>query len=139
ADPLDAGCLSVSFRGIPQGLSGGSVYGESGTDLQGTGSDPVPQDFLSGYIPDLRSRKKDMRKLRIAVIIIFIGAAALFAAYQVRTRIEADTEPPVITSDSDSVSVSVEGEESDVFQGLSAEDNVDGDITDDIRVASMSN
>lgn len=26
-----------------------------------------------------------MRKLRIAVIIIFIGAAALFAAYQVRT------------------------------------------------------
>ena len=80
-----------------------------------------------------------MRKLRIAVIIIFIGAAALFAAYQVRTRIEADTEPPVITSDSDSVSVSVEGEESDVFQGLSAEDNVDGDITDDIRVASMSN
>ena len=80
-----------------------------------------------------------MRKLRIAVIIIFIGAAALFAAYQVRTRIEADTEPPVITSDGDSVSVSVEGEESDVFQGLSAEDNVDGDITDDIRVASMSN
>lgn len=80
-----------------------------------------------------------MRKLRIAVIIIFIGAAALFAAYQVRTRIEADTEPPVITSDSDSVSVSVEGEESDVFQGLKAEDNVDGDITDDIRVASMSN
>lgn len=80
-----------------------------------------------------------MRKLRIAVIIIFIGAAALFAAYQVRTRIEADTEPPVITSDSDSVSVSVEGEESDVFRGLSAEDNVDGDITDDIRVASMSN
>lgn len=80
-----------------------------------------------------------MRKLRIAVIIIFIVAAGLFAAYQVETRLRTDNEPPTITSENESISVSVEAEESELFQGLKAEDNVDGDITADIRIASMSN
>ena len=45
----------------------------------------------------------------------------------------------MLTSDTDSISISVEAEESALFQGLHAEDNADGDITDEIRVASMSN
>lgn len=80
-----------------------------------------------------------MRRLRIAVIIIFIVSAGLFAAYQFDARVRTDTVPPTLTSETESISVSVEAEESELFQGLKAEDNVDGDITEDIRVAFMSN
>lgn len=80
-----------------------------------------------------------MRRLRIAVIIIFIVSAGLFAAYQFDARVKTDTVPPTLTGETESISVSVKAEESELFQGLKAEDNVDGDITEDIRVASMSN
>ena len=73
-----------------------------------------------------------MRKLRIAVIIIFIGAAALFAAYQVRTRIEADTEPPVITSDREVLEIPCGYTQEQLMEGLSAEDGTDGDLTPEI-------
>jgi len=80
-----------------------------------------------------------MRKLRIAVIIFFLLSAGVFAGYRIESRLHTDQVPPVLTSDTDSISISVEAEESALFQGLHAEDNADGDITDEIRVASMSN
>lgn len=79
-----------------------------------------------------------MRKLRIAVIVIFLLSLIATGAYTVTDKVTADTTPPVLQSDTDSISVSVQAEDQELFAGLHAEDDKDGDITDEIRVASMS-
>lgn len=81
-----------------------------------------------------------MRRLRMAVAMIFVLALAGFIGFNIYLNIVKDTEPPTITSESDTISVSLESEEdSDLYQGLSAEDDRDGDLTDSIRISSMSN
>lgn len=79
-----------------------------------------------------------MRKLKIAVVLIFIVSVIAFGAYNVVSRVTADTTPPVISCDEDTISVSVEATDEEVMAGLTAEDQEDGDLTDAIRVASMS-
>lgn len=56
----------------------------------------------------------------------------------VKTRMVEDHEPPVITCESDNISLSVKAEESELLKGVSAKDNEDGDITPSIRISSMS-
>lgn len=80
-----------------------------------------------------------MRRVRLTIIIVFVLSVIAFAAYNIVSRMVEDHTPPVITSDSDTISVSVEDDESALLQGLTAEDNRDGDLTDAIRVASMTN
>lgn len=81
-----------------------------------------------------------MRRLRIAVVGLFILSLAAFIGYNIYSRVIQDNVPPTITAESDTVSVSVESEdESELYKGLSAEDNRDGDLTDSIRISSMSN
>lgn len=81
-----------------------------------------------------------MRRLRIAVAGLFVLSLAAFIGYNIYSRIIQDNVPPTITAESDTVSVSVEEEDdSALYQGLSAEDNRDGDLTDSIRISSMSN
>lgn len=98
-----------------------------------------------------------MRRLRIAVAGLFVLSLIAFIAFNIVDRITADHTPPTITSESDTVSVTLKpekdsdkessdeesgGEPDDdaaLYQGLTAEDNRDGDLTDSIRVASMSN
>lgn len=80
-----------------------------------------------------------MRRVRLTIIIVFALSVIAFAAYNIVSRVVEDHTPPVITSDSDTISVSVEDDESALLQGLTAEDNRDGDLTDAIRVASMTN
>ncbi len=81
-----------------------------------------------------------MRRLRIAAVVLFILSLAVYAGYNIYAEIISDTEPPVITSESDTISVSVESEDdSELYQGLTAVDNRDGDLTDSIRISSMSN
>ena len=98
-----------------------------------------------------------MRRLRIAVAGLFVLSLIAFIAFNIVDRITADHTPPTITSESDTVSVTLKpekdsdkessdeesGEEPDddaaLYQGLTAEDNRDGDLTDSIRVSSMSN
>lgn len=80
-----------------------------------------------------------MRRLRIGVVALFILSVAAFIGYNIYARIVEDHTPPVISCDSDTVSVSVEDEESALLQGVTAEDNEDGDLTDQVRISSMSN
>ena len=98
-----------------------------------------------------------MRRLRIAVAGLFVLSLIAFIAFNIVDRITADHTPPTITSESDTVSVTLKpekdsdkessdeesgGETDDdaaLYQGLTAEDNRDGDLTDSIRVSSMSN
>lgn len=80
-----------------------------------------------------------MRRLRITIVILFVLSGIAFIGYNIANRILSDHTPPVITSDSDTISVSVAAEDSELLAGLTATDNKDGDITDSIRISSMSN
>lgn len=80
-----------------------------------------------------------MRKLRAAVVAVFILSLIAYIGYNIMTRMTQDKVPPVITAESDAVSVSVEDDESKMLEGLQATDNKDGDLTESIRVSSMSN
>ena len=80
-----------------------------------------------------------MRRLRVTIVLVFVLSVIAFIAYNVMARMVEDHTPPVITCDSDTVTVSVEDDDSALFQGMTAEDNRDGDLTDSIRVSSMSN
>lgn len=79
-----------------------------------------------------------MRRLRRIICIVFVLACAGCIGYIVKSRMVEDHTPPVITCEEDTVSMSVEDEESVLLEGLKAEDNRDGDITKSIRIASMS-
>lgn len=79
-----------------------------------------------------------MRKLRIAVVLVFILSVIAFGAYNVVARMTADHTPPTITCDEDTISVSVQATDDDLRAGVTAEDKEDGDLTDSVRVASMS-
>ena len=80
-----------------------------------------------------------MTRLRIAVAAPFVLSLATFITYNIVDRITQDHTPRVITCTEDTVSVSVADEDSLLLQGMTAEDNRDGDLTDSIRVSSMSN
>lgn len=80
-----------------------------------------------------------MRRLRITIVILFVLSGIAFIGYNIANRILSDHTPPVITSDSDTISVSVAAEDSELLAGLTATDNKDGDITDSIRISSMLN
>ena len=80
-----------------------------------------------------------MRRLRVTIVLVFVLSVIAFIAYNVMARMVEDHTPPVITCDSDTVTVSVGDDDSALLQGMTAEDNRDGDLTDSIRVSSMSN
>lgn len=79
-----------------------------------------------------------MRRLRIVVIVFFILSAIAVAGSIVLDRLTSDTTPPVMSCDTESISVSVEADETELLKGVQATDNKDGNITDSIRVASLS-
>lgn len=79
-----------------------------------------------------------MGKLRLSVLTVFILSAVIFAGYTVRQKLLLDTTPPVITCETDELTVSVEDGSDALLQGLTAWDDRDGDLTGEIRVASLS-
>lgn len=79
-----------------------------------------------------------MRRVRSLICLVFVISAALFVAYNVKSKMVEDSKPPVLTCEQDEITVSVEDDESALLEGIKAEDNRDGDITKSVRVASMS-
>ena len=64
-------------------------------------------------------------------------AFAILAGYIMLDRMSTDSEPPVIKVDSTQISLSVEDPESALLQGVTASDNVDGDVTDSLVIESV--
>ena len=79
-----------------------------------------------------------MRKLRIIILLFFLAVLAVFVSTEVRDRLTADSSAPVITADSNAISVSVTAAEEDLMAGMKATDNLDGDVTDTLVVVSKS-
>ena len=80
-----------------------------------------------------------MRRIRLAVVGIFVLSLIAFIVFNIVNRVTTDSTPPVITSESDTVTVSVAAEESELLAGLTATDDEDGDLTGEIMISSMSN
>lgn len=79
-----------------------------------------------------------MRLLRVAALALFILCLVLNIVSTVRYRAREDTDPPVISSDSDHLLLTVAQGEAGLLQGLTAQDVQDGDLTDKILLASTS-
>ena len=79
-----------------------------------------------------------MRNLRIAILIFFCVVSVLFTVAYVRERLSTDYNAPVIEADSDTLRVSVTAGDQELLEGMTARDNLDGDVTDTLVVVSKS-
>lgn len=88
--------------------------------------------------PAARNTGTEKRTLKTILIICLVLVTAAFAAGQVYSRVVTDTVPPVITLDSDSITVSVEDGRDALLRGVTASDAKDGDLTGQIIVSGVS-
>lgn len=79
-----------------------------------------------------------MKNLRIIVIALFIVVSIAFSVLYCYDRLTLDHEAPKIICDGNALEVSVRATDAELCAGLSAYDNVDGDITDRIVVRKIS-
>lgn len=77
-----------------------------------------------------------MRIVRILILILFSVTAVFYAVHAAREKLTSDTVAPVITADSDEITASVSVTDEELLQGMHAEDNKDGDVTDSMVVVS---
>lgn len=76
--------------------------------------------------------KKSKKNLNILPIIII--PVIIFIGYLGYAKLFTDHTPPVITLDSDTLTVSVHDDEDALLAGVTAEDNKDGDLTSSVVV-----
>ncbi len=79
-----------------------------------------------------------MKKLRIALLIYFLIAAAVFGYYRFFLRASQDRTAPVITADTDSIEASVHASDEELLEGMMAVDAEDGNVTEGMVVISKS-
>lgn len=77
-----------------------------------------------------------MRQLRIAILIFFIVVATYFSVTYIQRRLTTDYRAPVIQADSDAITVGIPADDDSLLAGMTARDNLDGDVTDTIVVVS---
>ncbi len=79
-----------------------------------------------------------MRYLQIAAVVILV-ISLLFAGWvNDRFYSSLNTDRPEITNSEQILQISVQDPQEAIFRGLSARDDTDGDLTDQIMVASVS-
>ena len=78
-----------------------------------------------------------MKKIKIFSIILFICSAAIYAGCRIYADRMTDHTPPVITGGSD-IEVSVGDPQDKLLEGMTAEDDRDGDVTDSLVVQKIS-
>ena len=79
-----------------------------------------------------------MRYFRMAVIILFVLSLGIYAWANLRYYKSLNSDMPTITGDAGTLNISVNDDPKMLLQGLTAQDGTDGDLTDQIMVASVS-
>lgn len=79
-----------------------------------------------------------MRILRRAVFIVFILVFAAFSFIYVREKITTDKTIPQIKVEGEILEVSLKATDEELLKGISAYDEKDGDLTDEIIIESVS-
>lgn len=79
-----------------------------------------------------------MKKIKLVLVVLLLVLAGLTAATELYFKAGDDTTPPVISCDQEVLEVSVKAEEKELLQGVTAQDNRDGDLTGQIVVDHIS-
>ena len=79
-----------------------------------------------------------MKIFRRFIIVAFLVTCGIYAYYTRMVLGKIDTTAPVISMDSDAIEVSIEATNEDLLQGVTAEDDVDGDVSDSLMVESQT-
>ena len=79
-----------------------------------------------------------MKQVKILIVVLFAAALVIFGIYTVRDRLFTDYTAPVITADSDSITASVHVTDQELLEGMTATDNLNGDVTGTLVVESLS-
>lgn len=79
-----------------------------------------------------------MRYIKIAVLAAFVLGLGLFGTAQIREFMNRDTTMPVIKSEEDTIEIPCAYTQEELLQGITAEDEKDGDLTSQILVGNFS-
>lgn len=79
-----------------------------------------------------------MRNIQIIVVTLFLVVAVAFSAFFAYDQLIADHTAPQIVCDGEPLYVSVKASDAELCAGLTAYDDIDGDITDRIVVRKVS-
>lgn len=77
--------------------------------------------------------------LRIAFIIICVIGCIVYFGMTVNSWRTADADKPVVTMDEPRIVISIHDDESAILRGITAIDNQDGDVSDQLLVESVGN
>ena len=80
-----------------------------------------------------------MRLLRRLSVLLLLVSAALCGAYYYYFEMNKDVTRPVISMEESSVVVSVDATEEELLKGITATDDVDGDVSDSLFVEKLDN
>ena len=79
-----------------------------------------------------------MKRLRILSGLILLSAIALVGYIRVLNGRTNDNIAPTITMDQNEITINVQDDESVLLEGVTAQDNRDGDVTDSLTVDNIS-
>ena len=80
-----------------------------------------------------------MKFIRFLSVLVFVGAVILFGKYKEEAMQYEDTVSPLITMDSEVLTINCNASRSALLKGVTAVDDQDGDVSDTLIVESMSN
>lgn len=79
-----------------------------------------------------------MRKLKVFSVLLLLASIGAFVLFQMYSRVVRDNTPPVVSCDTEEITVPMEASEKDLLQGVTAKDRRSGDVTDTIVIESLS-
>ena len=80
-----------------------------------------------------------MKRLRILILLFSVAVFAVFGVTRVQEAMTSDYVAPVSQAEYDAIRASVAVTDEDLLTGITATDNLDGDVTDSLYVVSKSN
>ncbi|MBR3835370.1 MAG: hypothetical protein IKJ69_01110 [Clostridia bacterium] len=79
-----------------------------------------------------------VKLLKRLTLILFIFMSAAFVIFTVVEKVKTDTTIPTITIETDTIELSVKDKEELLLQGVTAYDEKDGDLSEKVRIESVS-
>lgn len=79
-----------------------------------------------------------MKRLRVLILLFSAAVFVVFGINRAREAMTSDYVPPVISAEYDAIQSSVQVTDRDLLTGMSATDNLDGDVSDSLFVVSKS-
>ena len=130
--------ISPNFLSILSELTELYIYGNITTIYYGylfPYSPKKPAAFFRRLPP---KRHTSMNKKNLLLLVPMALSAALFLGYRSWDALQSDKTPPQISVSEEVLQVSVSAPRSDLCQGITAQDDRDGDVTDSLLVERIS-